>query len=86
MSSRVKPDDNLPLMTWRARPDMSCEHVSPAWLEFTGARPEDTFCSYACTEASECPEDWTCDPADAWSSVPGAVEDVTRVCRPPRRR
>jgi PAS domain S-box-containing protein len=32
----MKPDDNLPLMTWRARPDMSCEYVNRAWLEFTG--------------------------------------------------
>src|SRR5262245_21940573 len=43
MTSRMKPDDDLPLMTWRARPDMSCEHVSPAWLEFTGARPEEAL-------------------------------------------
>ena len=32
----MKPDDNLPLMAWRARPDMSCEYVNRAWLEFTG--------------------------------------------------
>ena len=32
----MKPDDNLPLMAWRARPDMSCEYVNQAWLEFTG--------------------------------------------------
>lgn len=49
----------------------------------TGPDPEDTFCSYACESAPECPEGWTCDPASAWSSVPGAVEDVRRVCRPP---
>ena len=48
----------------------------------TGPRPEDTFCSYACESASECPEGWSCDPASAWSTVPGAVEDVARVCRP----
>jgi PAS domain S-box-containing protein len=34
-------DDNLPLMTWRARPDMSCERVSAAWRDFTGLTQED---------------------------------------------
>jgi PAS domain S-box-containing protein len=29
-------DDDLPLMLWTARPDMSCEQVSRAWLDFTG--------------------------------------------------
>lgn len=29
-------DDDLPLMLWTARPDLSCDYVSPAWLEFTG--------------------------------------------------
>ena len=32
----MNPDDNLPLMMWHARPDMACEHVNRAWLEFTG--------------------------------------------------
>lgn len=32
----MKLDDTLPLMLWRAKPDMSCEYVSRAWLEFTG--------------------------------------------------
>jgi PAS domain S-box-containing protein len=32
----MKPYDSLPLMTWRARPDMACDHVSRAWLQFTG--------------------------------------------------
>jgi PAS domain S-box-containing protein len=32
----MKPDDPIPLMTWRARPDMACESVSRAWLEYTG--------------------------------------------------
>jgi PAS domain S-box-containing protein len=32
----MQPDDNLPLMTWRARPDMSCEHVNREWREYTG--------------------------------------------------
>jgi PAS domain S-box-containing protein len=36
----MKPDDSLPLMTWRARPDMSCEHVNRAWLDFTGYAAE----------------------------------------------
>ena len=49
----------------------------------TGPNDEDTFCSYACETAADCPDDWTCDPAAAWSNVPGAVEDVDRVCRPP---
>ncbi|HEU4442496.1 MAG TPA: PAS domain-containing protein [Burkholderiales bacterium] len=36
----MKPDENIPLMTWRARPDMSCEQVSRAWLEYTGYTPQ----------------------------------------------
>jgi PAS domain S-box-containing protein len=28
----------LPVMLWRARPDMSCEYLSRQWLEFTGAQ------------------------------------------------
>jgi PAS domain S-box-containing protein len=32
----MNADETLPLMTWRARPDMSCERVSQAWLDFTG--------------------------------------------------
>jgi PAS domain S-box-containing protein len=36
----MKGDDSLPLMTWRARPDMSCEYVNRAWLDFTGSTPE----------------------------------------------
>jgi len=32
----MKLDDNLPLMTWHARPDMSCEYVNRAWLDYTG--------------------------------------------------
>jgi PAS domain S-box-containing protein len=36
----MSPDDNLPFMTWHARPDMSCEYVNPAWLEYTGYMPE----------------------------------------------
>jgi len=29
-------DELLALMTWHARPDMSCEYVNRAWLEYTG--------------------------------------------------
>jgi PAS domain S-box-containing protein len=36
----MRSDDNLAFMTWRARPDMSCEYVNRAWLEFTGCTPE----------------------------------------------
>lgn len=32
----MRIDDDLPLMLWTARPDLSCDYVSPAWLEFTG--------------------------------------------------
>jgi len=32
----MKLDDDLPLMTWHARPDMSCEYVNRAWLDYTG--------------------------------------------------
>ena len=50
----------------------------------TGPEDDDTFCSYACGVTEECPDGWTCDPAGAWSNVPGALEEVDRVCRPPR--
>ena len=36
----MRLDDALPIMTWRARPDMSCEFLSREWLEFTGYTPE----------------------------------------------
>jgi PAS domain S-box-containing protein len=29
-------EQRLPVMLWRARPDLSCEYLSPEWLEFTG--------------------------------------------------
>ncbi|HEX5767124.1 MAG TPA: PAS domain-containing protein, partial [Burkholderiales bacterium] len=32
----MQPDDNFPFMTWRARPDMSCEYVKREWLRDTG--------------------------------------------------
>ena len=38
--SDVMLDDALPFMLWRARPDMSCEYTSRAWLEFTGMSAE----------------------------------------------
>jgi len=34
----VKVDDAL--MHWSVRPDLSCDYLSPAWLEFTGSAPE----------------------------------------------
>src|SRR5919109_3703637 len=37
----VSWEDDLPVMLWRARPDMSCEFANRAWLAFTGYRPED---------------------------------------------
>jgi PAS domain S-box-containing protein len=37
----VRLDDSLPLMLWTARPDMSCEHASRAWREFTGCTAQD---------------------------------------------
>jgi PAS domain S-box-containing protein len=33
----------LPVMLWRARPDMSCEHLSRQWLEFTGTTAADAL-------------------------------------------
>jgi len=33
----------LPVMLWRARPDMSCEFLSRQWLEFTGTTPEEAL-------------------------------------------
>jgi PAS domain S-box-containing protein len=32
--------ETLPLLTWRARPDMSCEYVNRGWLDYTGYTPE----------------------------------------------
>lgn len=29
-------DESVPAMIWKARPDMSCEYLSRAWLAFTG--------------------------------------------------
>ena len=36
----VRLESELPVMLWHARPDMSCEYASPAWLEFTGYSAE----------------------------------------------
>jgi PAS domain S-box-containing protein len=27
-------------MRWRVRPDLTCDYLSPAWLDFTGCTPE----------------------------------------------
>jgi PAS domain S-box-containing protein len=40
MEMNDTPGEALPLMTWRARPDMSCEYVNRAWLDYTGYTPE----------------------------------------------
>jgi PAS domain S-box-containing protein len=32
----VSYEDDLPVMLWRARPDMSCEYANRAWLQYTG--------------------------------------------------
>jgi PAS domain S-box-containing protein len=40
---RAKPrlvDESVPAMVWAARPDMSCEYLSPEWLRFTGVPEE----------------------------------------------
>jgi PAS domain S-box-containing protein len=34
--ARPPIDDGVPAMVWMARPDMSCEFLSRAWLDFTG--------------------------------------------------
>lgn len=36
----MRIDDDLPLMLWTARPDLSCDYLSPGWLEFTGLARE----------------------------------------------
>jgi PAS domain S-box-containing protein len=33
-------EEPLPVMVWRARPDLSCEYLSPQWLAFTGCTEE----------------------------------------------
>jgi PAS domain S-box-containing protein len=46
---------NLPLMTWHARPDMSCEYVNEAWLRFTGYTLEQALGDgwYRCLHADD---------------------------------
>lgn len=39
----MSSDDILPLMAWHARPDMSCESVNRAWLDFTGYTVEEAL-------------------------------------------
>ena len=36
----MRLETDFPVMLWRARPDMSCEYASPAWLQFTGYSAE----------------------------------------------
>ena len=36
----MEADERILSMTWRARPDLSCEFASPAWLEYTGCTLE----------------------------------------------
>jgi|SRR5687768_15747529 PAS domain S-box-containing protein len=36
----TKLEEPLPVMLWRARPDLSCEYVSKEWLDFTGCAEE----------------------------------------------
>ena len=36
----TKTEEPLPVMLWRARPDLSCEYLSEQWLEFTGCSEE----------------------------------------------
>jgi PAS domain S-box-containing protein len=38
---RVEPlEEAVPVMLWRARPDLSCEYLSRKWLDFTGYSAE----------------------------------------------
>ena len=32
-----------PAMWWKARPDLSCEYASPAWLDFTGCTADEAL-------------------------------------------
>jgi PAS domain S-box-containing protein len=40
MQMNDRTAETLPLLTWRARPDMSCEYVNRGWLDYTGYTPE----------------------------------------------
>lgn len=33
-------DESVPAMVWTARPDLSCDYLSRAWLEYTGLSAE----------------------------------------------
>jgi PAS domain S-box-containing protein len=35
-----RSDETLPVMIWRARPDLSCEYLNKQWLDFTGYSEE----------------------------------------------
>jgi PAS domain S-box-containing protein len=39
----MRAEDTLALMTWRARPDTSCEYVNRAWLDYTGYTLEEAL-------------------------------------------
>ena len=43
-----RAEEPLPVMLWRARPDLSCEYASTEWLEFTG-----------CSEAQALGDGWS---------------------------
>jgi len=36
-------DESVPAMVWTARPDLSCEYLSRAWLAFTGFHEEEAL-------------------------------------------
>ena len=40
MDGELEMDQRIPVMAWTARPDMSCESISPQWLAFTGCSAE----------------------------------------------
>ena len=40
MGDELDMDQRIPVMAWTARPDMSCESISPQWLAFTGCSAE----------------------------------------------
>jgi PAS domain S-box-containing protein len=39
-AAREPQIEDVPVMLWRARPDLSCEYLSRQWLDFTGCSPE----------------------------------------------
>ena len=40
MDAERETEQRIPVMAWRARPDMSCEWLSPQWPAFTGSGAE----------------------------------------------